>query len=571
MTRGRRLSAVLVGAVVALLLGRTAAVVYANGAWYDALGASAVWRERLRDVVALYGGAFAIGAAVAASSFWAVSGSVSTLIVQRKVGEVEFAEEISSGRISLFIALLAFSVSALSLAMLPSWTDLAIWRAGVSFGEMDPYFQLDLSFYVTWFPLELAAYIWSFTLLALTSVATVALYALTPSLRWNPRGIRVTAYARRHLTLLAVLLILFTAWGYRLDAYQALFTGSGPDGGFTRLDHEWRVPLEIGLSIVTVGAALVLLAAGWMGQTRTVLATVSLLLIAALVVKLVLPWGARAVGYGVGVSGEDAPYGATTALFTQRAFALDSDRKVRDSAAATPARDSASAEAMDARDARSMLVYPGAHGFALLNDSIGRIPAPHLGTGPARLMTAWALQNPHLLDNDIPPTAAVITTRDVRERVAAIAPVFSQGESLRGGAGPNSSWVVELFSTSRYYPLSTPRLVGGGVVTYARHAATAYVQAATGRVTIVPHVNPDPIAAAWFRAFPGSYLSPSAPSAPAPVPQRPRAVTGASGPADSAYHNAVARVYRRMRAALAAGNLEAFGAAFDSLGVVVGP
>lgn len=568
MTRGRRLSAVLVGAVSALLLGRIAAILYANSAWYSALGAGAVWSEKLRDIAFLYGGAFAIGAAAAAASFVAVRGSISALIVQRKVGDVEFAEEISHQRISVFIALLAFSISAVSLAVLPSWTDLALWRSGVSFGETDPYFQLDLSFYVTWFPLELAAYIWAFTLLAITSLATVALYALTPSLRWNHRGVRVTAYARRHLTLLAMLLVLFTAWGYRLDAYQALFTGSGADGAFTRLDHQWRVPLEIGLSIVTVGAALVLLAAGWMGQTRSVLGMVSLLLIAALVVKIALPWGARTIGYGVGGSGEDAPYRATRALFTRRAFARDSDRSARDSVTARRSRDSTPAAPTAQRDTRSMAVYPGARGFALVNDSAGRIPAPHLGTGAARLMTAWALQNPHLLDADIPPTAAVITTRDVRDRVAAVAPVFWQGDSISGGAGPDSNWAVELFSTSRYYPLSTPRLVSGNVVTYARHAATAYVQAATGRVTIVPDTNPDPIAAAWFRALPGSYLAASAPSAPA-QPSSPRRDGRAPTTADSAFRSSVARVYQRMRDALAAGNLKAFGEAFDSLGVVI--
>jgi hypothetical protein len=40
---------------------------------------------------------------------------------------------------------------------------------------------------------------------------------------------------------------------------------------------------------------------------------------------------------------------------------------------------------------------------------------------------------------------------------------------------------------------------------------------------------------------------------------------------DSTFRSAVTRLYNRMRAALAAADLKAFGIAYDSLGALIGP
>ena len=56
---------------------------------------------------------------------------------------------------------------------------------------------------------------------------------LTPSLRWTRGALYVSAYVRRHFTMLGGMLLLGLAWGYRLDMYRLLAEGSGPDGAFT--------------------------------------------------------------------------------------------------------------------------------------------------------------------------------------------------------------------------------------------------------------------------------------------------------------------------------------------------
>ena len=41
--------------------------------------------------------------------------------------------------------------------VVPTWEHLALIRTGPRFGERDPFFQMDLSFYVAWLPLEFSA------------------------------------------------------------------------------------------------------------------------------------------------------------------------------------------------------------------------------------------------------------------------------------------------------------------------------------------------------------------------------------------------------------------------------
>ena len=79
-------------------------------------------------------------------------------------------------------ALLDRSVIVLSLAiafllsqLVPAWQQVALVRTGSRFGETDPFFQSDLSFYVAWLPLESAAYQWTLALLISVSAVVIAL------------------------------------------------------------------------------------------------------------------------------------------------------------------------------------------------------------------------------------------------------------------------------------------------------------------------------------------------------------------------------------------------------------
>jgi len=84
---------------------------------------------------------------------------------------------------------------------------------------------------------------------------------------------------------------------------------------------------------------------------------------------------------------------------------------------------------------------------------------------------------------------------------------------------------------------------------------------------------PDPIAKEWMTAFPNSadYRAPAIARELTNTPWSPVAADTSSTPGDSSFKAAVTRLYNRMRAALAAADLKAFGVAYDSLGALVAP
>ncbi len=570
MTRGQRLAVIIGSAALLLALGRAAAVLYADYAWYASLGALSVWNSKISQTTILYGGALLVGALFAFCNLFAVRRSIVALMLPKRLGNVEFDEEVLPSRLVIVTAAMSLCASAIGLLALPPWTTLAIARSGVRFGEIDPYFGLDLSHYVAWFPLESSIHVWAFLVFAIVALLVITLYALTPSLRWGRNGLLITTYARRHLSVLAAMLIAFIAWGMRIEAFGLLTNGNGPNGMFTRIDHQWLIPAYTVISLVVLGASVVLLVAGWLRQTQTAFIVVTAVILALAIVKGVLPWFSGEEAQGDIYENVEDPYQATRELYTSRAFPKESTppsvQYEADSAIL------AQASSITASDHVVDIVYPGAHGYLIESDSMNRIAAPIIGSWFSKIMTAWAEQNPHLLKEQLKPNSVIVRHRDVHKRVKFIAPIFAQSQTI--GIRPTPTgivWIVDLYSISDSYPLSIPQHVGDGQYRYRRHAATAYVNAATGGVDIVATQNADPIARAWFASHPGNYIAQHSPVLSDEVaPIVPIDSIGTLSMQDSAYKAKVARIYLWMRTALQAGDFKAFGDALDSLGKAVG-
>ena len=225
-------------------------------------------------------------------------------------------------------------------------------------------------------------------------------------------------HVRRHLAVLGALFLLVTAWSYRLAGYRLLMNGTGVDGMFSYVDHQWLIPAYLSLSVVTVAAAALVFVSGWMGQLRTVFFTVSAVLIFSIALDLVLPSVARRFAASSLDARQQQPYVATRAAFTRRAYA--EGRGSGDAGRGGPLRSirrfrANRASWLTMRRHRT-LVYPGAHSAALVKPAAA-IPAPALGSGLSRLAHGWAEQRLDLVWGAFPPTARIVRIRDVRDRV----------------------------------------------------------------------------------------------------------------------------------------------------------
>lgn len=576
MTPGRRLLIGLVAAAAVLLLGRALALVYADYAWYDALSAAPLWGEKTADLTAIHLFSAVFAGLFALVNLFSIRRSIVSLAFPRRLGNVQFGEAVPSRYLDRTVMALSVAIALLMSAITPAWEQLALVRTGVRFGEADPFFQADLSFYVAWLPLERAAYEWTLALLIVVSAVVIGLYALTPSLRWEQGAFRLSVHVRRHLSVLGALFLLVMAWSYRLDGYHLLIHGTGPNGTFSYLDHQWLIPAYLSLSIITMASAVLVFVSGWTGQLRTIFFTVSALLIVAVTFDFVLPSVARRYA-STGNDVHTQPYAATRAAFTRRAY---NDTTTGTFVGQEVARfasfgDTARTAALLNEQRGRLLAYPGARGAAIVTHS-GPIPAPELGSGLTRLAQAWAEQRLDLLWGPYAADSKIARWRDVRERVHALAPIFAQGSVITPAfLGDTLIWVVELYSASSSYPLSAHATIAGEDRSYFRHASTALVNSRTGRMIVVSDQAPDPITVAWRAKFPGMFR-PGRPDILDVLTINPAgSQQGATPPrrfpagADSAFRRDVIRLYSRMRQALLSGDLKAFGAAYDSLGEIL--
>jgi uncharacterized protein len=213
-----------------------------------------------------------------------------------------------------------------------------------------------------------------------------------------------------------------------------------------------------------------------------------------------LAWG---VEYGGEATGEGGGFGAPLgALLPARATAVDEHGgPLRTDLDGRPSPDEV--------PILPVLVYPGAVGPLVVADSADRIVGPSLDGVGAQLAAAWSAQRLNWLAAQLPePHPKLVDRRDVAERVHAVAPFFVQGSVIWPVFSADSLyWVVDLYATADMYPLSQHFMLGGDQRSYFQHAATAFVQAYTGRVLLVADSVRDPIAETWVHEFPALFTT----------------------------------------------------------------
>lgn len=323
MTTRRWLISVVVAAAVLLIVGRSVAGVYSDYLWYEALGAGALWRVRMSAVATLRIGSALVAGLFAFGNLYAVRQSVVSLVLPRRLGNIEIGEEVP-GRLLLSATIGVAAILGLLLAM-PSdnWMSFVLARSHLPFNETDPYLSQDLGFYISWLPFENIAWMFMFFVVLVTGLVVVLLYALTPSLKWQRGSLYASAYVRRHVTMLIGMLLLLLAWSFRLDMYGLLIDGSGVEHAFTWVDHHISVTSDLLLSIITFGAAIVVLWAGYVGQLRIAAISVLTVVGLALAGREIAPALVAHSGTDQQRISRDQPYTATRATYTRRAFDVD--------------------------------------------------------------------------------------------------------------------------------------------------------------------------------------------------------------------------------------------------------
>ncbi len=329
MTGRRGLLWPLAGIALALLVGRWVAGLYGDWAFHHALASDAVWREGLMMTAVLRLATFALAFAFAFGNLFAVRQSIVALVLPREVGGVEFSEAIPTRRLTVLALVVSLVIATLFALSEQDWTLLSQALHGVPFGEFDPYLDLDLGFYVHWLPFERHAQQLAAVLVALTAAVVVAAYVITPSVRWDERGLYVSTWVRRHLGVLGAVGIACIAWDWRLDRFGLLMSGSGDSRyvfevrPFTTFDHRVLLPYLTVIAFAALPIAAVFAAAVWRGHLRLAIGLLTALFVGGPIARVILPTSTWTLSAERRSAEAQRPYVATRMLFTRRAFGVD--------------------------------------------------------------------------------------------------------------------------------------------------------------------------------------------------------------------------------------------------------
>src|SRR3989339_1589846 len=112
-----------------------------------------------------------------------------------------------------------------------------------------------------------------------------------------------------------------------------------------------------------------------------------------------------------------------------------------------------------------------------------------------------------LLSGDITGESRILYNRNVKERVAKVAPflTYDRDPYLVVAEG-KLYWIVDAYTSTDKYPYSQPLPLNGGNVNYIRNSVKAVVDAYGGEIKFYQTDPDDPIIKTYTKIFPKTFL-----------------------------------------------------------------
>ncbi|QBI18896.1 UPF0182 family protein [Egibacter rhizosphaerae] len=152
------------------------------------------------------------------------------------------------------ILTVAVAIGVLSgVSVAPEWEGFLLFANGVEFGQVDPEFGRDLSFFVFTLPFLTLVNSWLFTALAVTGVLTAIAHYLFGGIRPQSPGRKLTPQVNVHLSILLALIVGVRAWGFWLDRYMLSYSERGVVTGLGYTDANAQL---VAFELLTVIAAV---------------------------------------------------------------------------------------------------------------------------------------------------------------------------------------------------------------------------------------------------------------------------------------------------------------------------
>ena len=313
--------AAVIGLILLFALLSFLKSIYTDWLWYGSLGLRSVYVKVLVTRVAL----FIVGAAVVAA------GLVVSLYFANRQSEgppaaaVAVAPEALAflkrlvfwGRIGVVVILSA----VFGAIMAAHWEIFLRFANSVPFGETDPVFGKDLSFYVFKMPVYQFLQGWLLGACIIILLGSLALYFINFSLR----GLRfeVTSGLRVQASIIAAVILFILAWGQWLGRWDLLLSENGAVFGAAYTDLNARKPALFILTIIAGASGILMLVNAYTRGLRLLVGAGALWIVMFLVLAVAWPETMQRFTVGPNEFAKEAPYILRNMEFTRRGFGLE--------------------------------------------------------------------------------------------------------------------------------------------------------------------------------------------------------------------------------------------------------
>ncbi|MGV9450508.1 UPF0182 family membrane protein [Streptomyces sp. NPDC003635] len=212
------------------------------------------------------------------------------------------------------------------------WRTWLMWVNGVSFGQKDPQFDLDVSFYafdLPWYRFLLG---FGFAAAILSLIAAALTHYLYGGLRITSPGARATAAATGHLSVLLGIFVALKAVAYWLDRYglavkSSDFKATDNWTGLRYVDANAYLPAKTILFCIAVICALLFFATLWRRTWQLPVIGFGLMVLSAILIGGLYPAIVQKFQVQPNEQAKEAPYVKKNLEATRKAYGID-DAKV---------------------------------------------------------------------------------------------------------------------------------------------------------------------------------------------------------------------------------------------------
>ncbi|OFI39876.1 hypothetical protein BIU82_02195 [Arthrobacter sp. SW1] len=266
--------------------------VWTDVLWYQQLGFFEVYiRENLARILTFLAGFILMFAAVYASirlayrarPVYAPDSDVRDNLSRYQV-QLEPVRRVVMIGLPVLFGLFAGSAAA------SQWQKALLFFNQEQFGQQDPQFGLDISFYLMSLPFLGFVTGFLISVVVVAGVAGILTHYLYGSIRLMERGVFTSRAAQIHLAVSGALFLLLLGANFWLDVYATVQNNSGRWAGALYTDVTAVVPTKSILAVAAVLVAVLFIVAAVIGRWRLPVIGTAMLIITSILAGGVYPW-----------------------------------------------------------------------------------------------------------------------------------------------------------------------------------------------------------------------------------------------------------------------------------------